>query len=59
MPCFNEAILDRLEMKIASMDNKDKCEALVFDEICVYGQRSTVQVKTACWLLLYGRHSQI
>ena len=33
MPGLSEAIFDTLEMKIASIDDKDKCVALVFDEM--------------------------
>ena len=33
MPGFNIAIFDALEMKIASMDDRDKCVALVLDEM--------------------------
>ena len=32
MPGFNEPIFDTLEMKTASMDDKDKCVALIFDK---------------------------
>ena len=49
---FNEAIFDTLEMKMASMDDKDKCMALVFDEMLLklpfvynYGLQKTEGLK--------------
>ena len=33
MPGFNEAIFNALEMKIASVDAKDKGVTLIFDEM--------------------------